>query len=125
MGEHDWEALGREAVELGMPCRGGLTWLGDEELRYRQIDVVHDGWCYGAIPDFRDRLTALACIAWVEDEWRAIWPGGDVEAQFYSDGRAQIVIWTGAAEDSERRCFYEPTLPHAAIEAVKAMKGAE
>ena len=68
------ERVGREAVELGMPCVGGLLmldWYGSTGERTPAAGF--NGWPSAVLPDFRDRLTELACIAWVEDVAREVY----------------------------------------------------
>ena len=135
---HDWEALGREAVELGMPWSSGLFDGGRGQMvesTFPDGDVLelhygHDEhgtmlWCEAGPdnwPDFRDRLTALATIAWVEDVAREAYGANVGVSVCMIPGRAEAAVVSGV---DVLECRRAPTLPHAAIAAVRAMKGAE
>ncbi len=116
------ERIGREAVELGFDItqRGLKTW------RIRGGGGGPNGWA-DKVPDFRDELTALACIPWLESVCREVYPH-DVGIEHFShvhhepfhvkitksgpDGVEELVIVTG------------PTLAHACIAAVRAAREA-
>ena len=129
----EWaERVGREAVALGMPCSGGLLmldWYGS--TGDRTPTAGYHGWPSAVLPDFRDRLTALACIAWVEDVARETYGegfrlvqithgdiGSHAQVHFVDAGGAHCVL------DAEAKRFRD-TLPGACIAAVRAMKGGE
>jgi len=121
------ERVGREAVELGFPAWEGMRYLRD--LGESVIDgALMSGpgalpWRQEgneAIPDFRDRLTELACIAWVEDVAReACQAVGSISFHFdESIGKHWVVI-------NGDTCGVGDTLAEACIAAVRTMKGGE
>ena len=117
----EWaERVGREAVELEMPKMLGLAWMGSSGGgRLHPCDMPADDEVW---PDFRDCLTELACIKWVEDVAREV--GEDFFSVLFGDSPA--VVFTRMADGPR---FYEdvheaPTLAEACIAAVRAMKGA-
>lgn len=118
MSEHDWEALGRDAVRLGMPAfpnaknyYGGLT-------KRRPALFLGTDW-FGDIPDLSDELTALATIPWVQSVAREVYGGGCLSVHFRRDGTV-CVSWDDSGLGP---CCVGPTLPHAALALVRAMRG--
>jgi len=123
----EWaERVGREARDLGFLCLPGTKWIDPASKmtgRNRERDKK-----WGLLwPDFRDRLTELACIPWVED----------VAREAYGE-TAHVDIKFGPAGPYEQRVAYCrvigddpppfivftcPTLAEACIAAVRAMKG--
>ena len=78
---------------------------------------------------FRDRLTELACIAWVEDVAREVYGKGDHVKLSLPDGAfwsAHVYIGTPRSFGSlARHEIDRDTLAEACIAAVRAMKGGE
>ena len=119
-----WEIIGREAARLGFDLhqRGIKTW------RIRGGGGGPNGWS-DKIPDFRDRLTCLACIAWAEDVARGVygedlvglrWGWSDDDPRCDDEHR---VLWaTIEGGYSVTRGKTGDTLHQAAIAAVRAMK---
>ena len=119
------ERVGREAVEAGMPTRSGMRCVHGAQL-------WDDGLSWATrVPDFRDRLTELACIAWVEDVAREVYgdaitithratPGEWVEIVVVAHGD-RTALRTDIAKAKECK----GTLAEACIAAVRAMKGGE
>jgi len=126
----EWaERVGREAVELGMPWQTGL-YVWDTEAQANLRMSHDDRWPRGYLPDFRDRLTELACIAWVEDVAREVY-GEDITIVH----RGTPGEWSEVAVSShgDRSTLHptvvkatacKATLAEACIAAVRAMKGA-
>ena len=120
------ERVGREAVALGMPCGGGLLmldWIGSTGLAPDRTPAAgFHGWPSAVLPDFRDRLTELACIAWVEDVAREVY--GDKFHMKFGFLPKNHCWWV--AVDNRGQDIYEgcDTLAEACIAAVRAMKGA-
>ena len=119
------ERVGREAVELGMPKTLGLAWMGSSGSgRLHPCDMPADDEVW---PDFCDRLTELACIAWVEDVAREVYEERELAIEFgWEFGPVEYVkiyVWLGG-EDMTGACR-APTLAEACIAAVRAMKGGE
>ena len=135
----EWaERVGREAVALGMPWQIGMTELftgltvvdfsrngaplfaGDANEGFQRLE--------NPLTDFRDRLTELAAVAWVEDVAREVYGEGFealrpiirdgsniMSVSYFNSNRAQVT-------SSFRMC---DTLAEACIAAVRAMKGGE
>ena len=111
------ERVGREAAALGFD-------VDTERHSWSEIDQKEDG-SFSQVPDFRDRLTELACIAWVEDVAREVHGiGCRVVVKLYGDGICGVevfrpdgacVVW----------CTERETLAEECIAAVRAMKGGE
>lgn len=119
----EWaERVGHEAVRLGIPPYPGLL-ARRRDFRYRL--GFDDGWM-GDWPDFRDRLTELACIAWAEDVAREVY--GDTVQVDFKFGPAgpyeQRVAYCRVIGDCvlPRVAFTYPTLAEACIAAVRAMR---
>ena len=111
------ERVGREAVELWLPTRSGMRCVHGAQL-------WADGLSWATrVPDFRDRLTELACIAWVEDVAREVY--GDKFHMKFGFLPKNHCWWV--AVDNRGRDIYEgcDTLAEACIAAVRAMKGGE
>jgi len=123
------ERVGREAVELGMPCLRGMR-----SSHHGSPSTVEDGnglyWIDDEWPDFRDRLTEMSCIAWVEDVARGVY-GALAELDFESGGpasksRHRVTVARGGTNVGDWRLRVDeraPTLAEACIAAVRAMKG--
>ncbi len=149
MKAQEWaERVGREAVALGMPWRVGMLlrgpglFIGSARIWWKPAGphlVIGDGgntWpitMHGPYwPDFRDRLTELACIAWVEDVAREVY-GALAELDFQIGGPAsrskyRVTVAKGGTNVSDwRLCVDEraPTLAEACIAAVRAMREAD
>jgi len=122
----EWaERVGREAVALGLAPTPGLMAMRDGDSFRLSI---HFGPWADFVPDFRDRLTELAAVAWVEDVAREVYGEGFealrpiirdgsniMSASYFNSNRAQVT-------SSFRMC---DTLAEACIAAVRAMKGGE
>ena len=118
------ERVGREAVALGMPSFQCAQVLQTGLMERRPRGYLGTDWL-GNAPDFRDRLTELACIAWVEDVAREVYGSGcRVVVKLYGDGICGVevfrqdgacVVW----------CTERETLAEECIAAVRAMKGGE
>ncbi len=127
--------VGREAVGLGFPCGGGLMLNDWHSPCGRSLENGLPWWPSAVIPDFRDRLTELACIAWVEAVAREVY--GDalqsVTVEVASEyPRVEVGYWRKwQAEDGARgQCWQtvetEGDSPsEACIAAVRAMKEAQ
>lgn len=130
--EQDWEALGRAAVEAGMPFKryGGAATDAGRLVRV----ILHDGMCetssggdllncYPEWPDFRDRLTSKACELWVEDVALEVDGVSDSIAFCYGDfeGLHTVRFWKNGLPFSRSAS----TRPEACIAAVKAMRGSK
>jgi len=110
----EWaERVGREAVALGFD-------VDTERHSWSEIDQKEDG-SFSQVPDFRDRLTELACIAWVVDVAREVYG----RVWFTDIRRASNFVRITIAERSWIYEFRGPTLAEACIAAVRAMKGGE
>jgi len=132
----EWtERVGREAVALGMPWQIGMTELftgltvvdfsrngaplfaGDANEGFQRLE--------NPLTDFRDRLTELAAVAWVEDVAREVYEERELSIEFgWEFGPVEYVkvyVWLGG-EDMTGACR-APTLAEACIAAVRAMKG--
>ncbi len=125
----EWaERVGREAVELGMPCYRGIIYFDDIGRRHLMAKGVKY-WSSGHGPDFRDRLTEKACELWVEDVARDVY--GDTVQVDFKFGPAgpyeQRVAYCRVIGDCvhPRVVFTCLTLSEACIAAVRAMKGGE
>jgi len=116
------DRVGREAVDLGFaPTPGLMATCDGDSFRLS----IHFGPWADFVPDFRDRLTELACIAWVEDVAREVYGiGCRVVVKLSGDGICGVevfrpdgacVIW----------CAERETLAEECIAAVRAMKGGE
>jgi len=123
------ERVGKEAVALGMPCGQGLKAASASRHGFIGKPRITDSskkWL-DYIPDFRDRLTELACIAWVEDVAREVYEERELAVEFgWEFGPVEYVkiyVWLGG-EDMTGACR-APTLAEACIAAVRAMKGGE
>jgi len=121
----EWaERVGREAVALGMRCEAGLVMHSSApgySWRLTKCGDWENGW-----PDFRDRLTELACIAWVEDVAREVYGMADVHTSRLPDGAALVSVepFRATASDARPRVRKSRlTLAEACIAAVRAMKG--
>ncbi len=121
----EWaERVGREAVGLGFPCIDGLLPMGPARDTSRADDEVWADFC--TIPDFRDRLTELACVAWVEDVAREVY--GELYCRLSIDLGAEVCVevCTFERQGGPILCFGEgDALAEACIAAVRAMKGGE
>ena len=124
------ERVGREAVALGMPCGGGLLmldWYGSTGDRTPAAGF--NGWPGAVLPDFRDRLTELACIAWVEDVAREVYgKGAHVKFTLPDEAFWAAHVYIGTPGSFGSRARHEidrDTLAEACIAAVRAMKGGE
>lgn len=114
------ETLGHEAVKLEFPCQPGIRDGVLGRLSEEQVGPG-TGW-FREWPDFRDELTALACIPWV----RSVWPRCTVEVTQWIDGTARVQIWDEVNFCSLWSSETDESLAHACIAAVKAAKrGAE
>jgi len=118
----EWaERVGREAVELGFK-------VGTGHACFVSGGVSRVGMFCGAAealaPDFRDRLTELACIAWVEDVAREVYVTG-VEVNFsrLDSGKWRVSCFGRQADHVHPPSA--PTLAEACIAAVRAMTGGE
>lgn len=140
--EHDYEALGREAVRLGMPWLPGMVdeygirvIMADGErlttsdlesegsYTFRQDVHVETFASQMGWPDFCDELTALACIPWVRSVAREVYGEVDVIFHYYPGG---VDLSIGDGPRGAQACHFDechPTLPHACISAVRAMRG--
>lgn len=84
--------------------------------------ILHDGLCqmddgkeaYPSWPDFRDELTAFACIPWARSVWDQ-----KMDVEFCDEG-CIITAWRG----SDMFEFHGDNLPDACIAAVIAAKKA-
>lgn len=121
----EWaERVGREAVELGFVLKPGMAWLSASRGGGRKVSHALPGDMDWQMPDFRDRLTELACIAWVEDVAREVY--GDVDVEFRRNCTGWWWVDVEHAINPDRRVFFNaPTLAEACIAAVRAMKGGE
>lgn len=133
----EWaERVGRESADLGMPWQIGMT---DVFTGLTVVDFNRDGApLFGGdpdtglqrltgpiAPDFRGRLTELACIAWVHDVALEVY--GDVAVLFDFD-RGRVNVTIGEKIRALGRCFFDEThdtLAEACIAAVRATKGGE
>jgi len=116
-----------------MPYMLGLAWVGSSGSgRLHPCDMPADDEVW---PDSRDRLTELACIAWVEDVAREVYGGRNqsgiglrsVEVSFLGDS-AQVDVVLSIPDSAGWRSEISvdaPTLAEACIAAVRAMKGGE
>lgn len=117
------ERLGREAVALGFPNRGGVMayWTGvnmDMSGRRSDLGGIVRSWkkCW---PDFRDELTALVCIPWFASHY----PDHDITIDYNRDGTVSVTAaqdGTGGNSMDAWLDFDGATLVHACIEGVKA-----
>ena len=120
------ERVGKEAVALGIHWEDGLL-VWDAQAK-SSLRMSHDDcWPPGYIPDFRDRLTELACIAWVKDVAREVYGDADVDGLDFrwsciDGGFWEARVWPRADASVKR---FAPTLAEACIAAVRAMKGGE
>jgi len=141
----EWaERVGREAVLAGVPWRPGMFEGGTVGMRvleaFPDADALELHFAHGehgesnwteasdaTWPDFRDRITELACIAWVEDVAREVYEERELAIEFgWEFGPVEYVkiyVWLGG-EDMTGACR-APTLAEACIAAVCAMKGGE
>jgi len=124
------ERVGREAVGLGMPCGQGLKAASVSRRGFIGKPRITDSskkWL-DYIPDFRDSLTELACIAWVEDVAREVYgAGGGLMVDRLITGPYKVALYTEGM-DSWRDTLatgYGATLAEACIASVRAMKGGE
>ena len=123
------ERVGKEAVALGMPCGQGLKAASASRHGFIGKPRITDSskkWL-DYIPDFRDRLTELACIAWVKDVAREVYGDADVAGLDFrwsciDGGFWEARVWPRADASVKR---FAPTLVEACIAAVRAMKGGE
>lgn len=124
--EHDWEALGREAVAAGWEwCQGCEDIAGYVACEYEDEDGYVDARgisMAGRFPDFRDRLTALACIAWVEDVAREVY-GEAAACHFGPKYGGGHCVWVGYLTGPWKVVEDAPTGPEACLAAVRAMRG--
>ena len=114
----EWaERVGRDAVALGF-----VEWeVAGCYKAGKSILTQH-----GALPSFRDRLTELACIAWVEDVAREVHGMADVHTSRLHDGVTLVSVEPFRASADGARAIVRksrPTLAEACIAAVRAMKG--
>ncbi len=125
----EWaERVGREAVELGFPAQTRMHFIDEDGDCGVSGDEFRLGWGGICWPDFRDRLTELACIAWVEDVAREVYGMADVHTSRLHDGVALVSVepFRATASDARPRVRKSrPTLAEACIAAVRAMKGGE
>ncbi len=119
----EWaERVGREAVALGMPH--------DHRLGCLHLATSAPHAAYGKrwnddAPDLRDRLTELACIAWVEDVAREVYKyEKQVQVSLGPAGVFDVCI-IDLHYQRETVAERAPTLAEACIAAVRAMKGGE
>ena len=111
----EWaERVGREAVALGFD-------VDTERHSWSEIDQKEDG-SFSQVPDFRDRLTELACIAWVEDVTREVY--GE-RFCFVTVQRTLVESRVIVARLDGNVIEDAPTLAEACIAAVRAMKVGE
>ena len=121
------ERVGREAVALGFPCvtrlRSRVGCVGG----FVDIHEAKHGWAKTETwPDFRDRLTELACISWVEDVAREVY--GELYCRLSIDLGAEVCVevCTFERQGGPILCFGEgDALAEACIAAVRAMKGVD
>jgi len=115
MSTHDYEALAREAVEMGWEFdseKDEMLRLGRDERGF----PVHG-------PNFEHEGTALAIIPWARSQPR--WKNRIVTVHFCSGDmvRIDIVPYLGAPVEE---MFVGDTLAHAALDCVRAgREGAE
>jgi len=82
-------------------------------------------------PDFRDRLTELACIAWVEDVAREVYGEAIIIVQRGTPGEWSEIAVSSHGDRSTlhpnvaKAAECKDTLAEACIAAVRAMKGGE
>ena len=109
----EWaERVGREAVALGF-----VEWEIANCYKAGKSILSQSG----ALPDFRDRLTELACIAWVEDVAREVY--GDVCLRFERNEDGKWWARIDSPFGTEGFPYTGDTLAEACIAAVRAMKG--
>ena len=109
------EALGREALALGFEIAGE----GHEVLR---LGFDERGFPI-SVPDFRDELTALACIPWVRSVATKAYGAYLAVTIGYGPGGVVVRIEL-AGDDGDTLCHgFGPTLAHACIAAVRAAQG--
>lgn len=122
----EWaERVGREAVGLGFRVSAGHMVLSAHPwLAERVLNVWPDR---EYVPDFRDRLTELACIAWVEDVAREVYgKGAHVKVSLPDEKFWAACVYIGTPGSWGSRTRHEidrDTLAEACIAAVRAMKG--
>ena len=120
------EGLGREAVELGFESRWGMRWFVPDGLDGYMSEFRRNGrlgaWPGASLPDFRDELTALACIPWVRSVWGSV-PGltlDGITVNMCPDG---CTIEVHSFDERAGR-YQGRTLAHACITAVRAAREA-
>ena len=114
----EWaERVGREAVASGLPAQTRLHFIDEDGDCGVCGDEFRLGWGGICWPDFRDRLTELACIAWVEDVARERWPQDDFRLKL------SAIEGLGFRVETRYEMVWHPTLVEACIAAVRAMKG--
>ena len=127
--DREWaERVGREAVGLGFPCLYRMGYILPKAGDVRGYVPKYVSRWTADFPDFRDRLTELACIAWVEDVAREVYGMADVHTSRLHDGVALVSVepFRATASDARPRVRKSrPTLAEACIAAVRAMKGGE
>lgn len=123
------EQLGREAVALGMPCVGGALIRDDFGPTERTLHGFN-GWLKGCWPDFRDRLTALACLAWCHDVAAEAFDATGtlfvVKSDYHGEHKEEawgVSISVYTDEGVIPFCLPTTSGPEACIAAVKAMRG--
>jgi len=145
----EWaERVGREAVGLGMPWRSGMFEGGTVGMRvletFPDADALELHFAHGehgesnwteasdaTWPDFRDRLTELACIAWVEDVAREVYGEAIIIVQRGTPGEWSEIAVSSHGDRSTlhpnvaKAAECKDTLAEACIAAVRAMKGGE
>ena len=127
--DQEWaERVGREAVVLGFaPTPGLMATCHSDSFRLS----IHFGPWADFVPDFRDRLTEPACIAWVEDVAREVYGGDIIIVQRGTPGEWSEVAVSSHGDRSTlhpnvvKVAECKGTLAEACIAAVRAMKGGE
>lgn len=114
-------AMGRKVAEAGMPARAGLAWTSEKNGCGRLHDNVLEHYM---VLDFRDELTEIACILWVEDVAREVY--GDTAVvetiRVVSSGMTRLVV---RLADMLMVVETGSSLPESAIAAVTVMRGGE
>ena len=107
-----------------MPGFGGMAFFADGGWGRVEFKFAWRGpseW-----PDFRDRLTELACIAWVEDVAWEVYGVLYCRLSIDLDMEVCVEVRTFERKGGPILCFGEgETLAEACIAAVRAMKGGE
>lgn len=111
------EELGREAVRLGFD-----EWAYENRFTSRLSWEKVGPFYIAEIPRFTDELTEYATIGWVRDVAREVY--GDVCFAFDVNEDGDWFIRIDTVVGRKGPTYLGPTLPHAAIAAVRAAKGA-